>query len=129
MDEQPEGVLRPQDEVADEVAAPVAAADRVVELPALVAVEPQKQRVRRLGGEAGGQVEQELEVADSSSSASTVSPWSCRTSVSSMIPSTRGSSASESPASSTSANGAARATSSGRPMTSAATSPAPASAA
>src|SRR4051812_16229526 len=62
VDEQPERILRPQDEVADEVAAPVIAAELVLERPPLAVAEPQQLRVRRLRHEPGREVQQELEV-------------------------------------------------------------------
>src|SRR2546423_14031166 len=62
--EQAERVRRAEHEVADEVGAPALAAQRVVELPALVPLEPDDLRVRRLRLEPVRKVEEKLEPAD-----------------------------------------------------------------
>ena len=62
--EQPEPVLRAEDEVADAVRAPAAAAELEVDLAPLGPPERDQHRVRRLGHDAPREVEQELEPAD-----------------------------------------------------------------
>ena len=133
-DEQAERVVGAQDELADEVGTPALAAYDVLQLAPLPRVEPQQLRVGRLGDEPFRQVEQELEPGDRRLGAQLELqlnwlPSTCRSVSSSSTPERRGVSASERPTTRSVANGAASAASSGRPRMSAASNPAPASAA
>ena len=63
-DEQPEAVLRAQEEVADQIGAPALATQRIRELRLVAVVEPQEPRVRGLGREPVREVEQQLQLRD-----------------------------------------------------------------